>query len=375
MPLSLGPGHAAALDALQPSPYWGSGAHLGHARQQPQLDVRRDRAGCGWRRRVRGADNPAFCKAGSDHPSAKAFPMDRAVRHLAVFDPKTKKYTFVDTCYRHAPPAVRLRRQRHAVDERRRSGRRLAEHEDVRPTGDAAKSQGWTALILDTNGNGKRDAYVEPNQPVDPTKDKRVNSPFYAVMPSPADGSIWGDAPVEPGRGRAPRAGRRIRRRRRSPRSTTCRCRASASRGGDIDSKGVVWVSLAQRPHRQLRSPQVQGAAQRPEGDRRSLPRGLVVPQVSRSRLPGHRRQQRRVELLLVGRSAQHVRPRQRRADVDRQPERRPDRLRERPDGRAARAVSDGLLRQGLRRPHRRSEAPAGRAAACGPPTAIARRG
>ena len=24
-----------------------------------------------------------------------------------------------------------------------------------------------------------------------------------------------------------------------------CRCRASASRGGDIDSKGVVWVSLA----------------------------------------------------------------------------------------------------------------------------------
>ena len=40
-------------------------------------------------------------------------------------------------------------------------------------TGDEAKSQGWTALIMDTNGNGKRDAYVEPDQPVDPTKDKR----------------------------------------------------------------------------------------------------------------------------------------------------------------------------------------------------------
>jgi hypothetical protein len=40
-------------------------------------------------------------------------------------------------------------------------------------TGDEEKSQGWTALILDTNGNGKRDEYVEPNQPVDPTKDKR----------------------------------------------------------------------------------------------------------------------------------------------------------------------------------------------------------
>ncbi len=38
-------------------------------------------------------------------------------------------------------------------------------------TGDAARSQGWTALILDTNGNGKRDAYTEPDQPADPAKD------------------------------------------------------------------------------------------------------------------------------------------------------------------------------------------------------------
>ena len=31
-------------------------------------------------------------------------------------------------------------------------------------THDEQKSQGWTALILDTNGNGKRDAYVEPDR-------------------------------------------------------------------------------------------------------------------------------------------------------------------------------------------------------------------
>src|SRR5258707_14663140 len=30
-------------------------------------------------------------------------------------------------------------------------------------TGDAAKAQGWTALLLDTDGNGKRAAYVRPN--------------------------------------------------------------------------------------------------------------------------------------------------------------------------------------------------------------------
>jgi hypothetical protein len=58
-------------------------------------------------------------------------------------------------------------------------------------TKDEVKSQGWTALIMDTNGNGKRDAYVEPNQPVDPTKDKRFGGAFYAVSPAP-DGSVWG---------------------------------------------------------------------------------------------------------------------------------------------------------------------------------------
>jgi hypothetical protein len=52
-------------------------------------------------------------------------------------------------------------------------------------TGDAAKAQGWTALVLDADGNGKRDAAVEPDQPVDPQKDKRIPGGFYAIMPSP----------------------------------------------------------------------------------------------------------------------------------------------------------------------------------------------
>ena len=56
-------------------------------------------------------------------------------------------------------------------------------------TGDEVKSQGWTALIIDTNGNGKRDDYVEPNAPVDPAKDKRFGGAFYAVSPAP-DGSV-----------------------------------------------------------------------------------------------------------------------------------------------------------------------------------------
>src|SRR5262249_56593928 len=48
---------------------------------------------------VRGQDNPAFCKKGSDHPSAKLFPLDKSSRQVAVLDPKTMKYSFVDTCF------------------------------------------------------------------------------------------------------------------------------------------------------------------------------------------------------------------------------------------------------------------------------------
>ena len=47
---------------------------------------------------------------------------------------------------------------------------------------DDAASQGWSPFVIDTNGNGKRDGdYVEPNQPVDPTKDKRILGGLYGV--------------------------------------------------------------------------------------------------------------------------------------------------------------------------------------------------
>ena len=42
-------------------------------------------------------------------------------------------------------------------------------------TKDEQASQGWAPFVLDTNGNGRRDAgWVEPNGRVDPTKDKRI---------------------------------------------------------------------------------------------------------------------------------------------------------------------------------------------------------
>src|ERR1019366_5700248 len=44
-------------------------------------------------------NEPAFCKAGSNHPSAKLFPLNESQRMLIVYDPKEKKFDFVDTCF------------------------------------------------------------------------------------------------------------------------------------------------------------------------------------------------------------------------------------------------------------------------------------
>ena len=242
MPLNLGPGHAAALDALQPSAYWDSDRIWETRVNNHNSMFGRD--GRVWlAASVRGAENPSFCKQGSDHPSARAFPMERAVRHIAVLDLKTRKYTFVETCF----STHHLQFGYDANETLWTSGGGpvvgWVNTKMFDQTGDAAKSQGWTALVLDTNGNGKRDAYVEADQPADPTKDTRITSPFYSILPNPADGSIWGATMGVPG------AVVRIAPGSNPPETALAEIfrvplPGFGARGSDIDSKGVVWVSL-----------------------------------------------------------------------------------------------------------------------------------
>ena len=243
MPLSLGPGHAAALKPLAASPYWGDEA-IWDTRANNH-DSMLDRDGRVWlAATVRGPENPAFCRAGSSHPSAKLFPIDRNVRQVAVFEPKTKKYTFADTCF----GTHHVQFGYDADDTLWSSGGGPVlgwlNTKMFLKTGDAAASQGWTAFVLDTNGNGKRDAYVEPNDPIDPTKDKRIVTPFYSIMPSPVDGSIWGAVMGNPG------AVVRVAPGSHPPETALTEVYnvplpGFGARGADIDGNGVVWVSLA----------------------------------------------------------------------------------------------------------------------------------
>ena len=240
MPESLGPGHAASVKPLLPSAYWGEDKNWDTRANNHNSMF--DRQGRVWlSANVRGLDNPAFCKKGSEHPSAKVFPLERSTRQVAMLDPKTMRYTFVDTCFGTHHPQFGY----DANDTLWLSGSGpVAGWVDTKvfdETGDAAKAQGWSPFVLDTNGNGRRDDWVEPNQPVDPAKDKRIAGGPYAVMPSPVDGSIWYTVGVFGGTAAVlrfvPETG--------LSEVYNVPAPAYGIRGGDIDRNGVVWASLS----------------------------------------------------------------------------------------------------------------------------------
>lgn len=242
MPESLGPGHAASVSPLEPSAYWGK-EKLWDTRANNHNSMF-DKEGRIWlSATVRGMDNPAFCKKGSEHPSAKVFPMDRSPRQVAMLDPKTMKYSFVDTCFGTHHPQLGYDPDNTLWLSGTGPVAGWVNTRIFLETGDAAKAQGWSPFILDTNGNGKRDDFVEPNAPNDPAKDRRIvpGSGPYAVMPSPVDGSIWYTVGVFGG---APGFVRF------DPKTQLSEVYnvpmpAFGIRGGDIDKDGVAWGSAS----------------------------------------------------------------------------------------------------------------------------------
>jgi hypothetical protein len=239
------PGFAFSLKPLKPSAYWGDESILEQkANNHNGMFDKKDRL---WlAATVRGPDNPAFCKKGSDHPSAKVFPLDQSARQAAMLDLKTMKYTFVDLCF----STHHLQFGYDGNDTLWFSGvgpvAGWVNTKMFDETGDAAKSQGWAPWVLDTNGNGKLDDYVEPDQPADPAKDTRIDlnglSGPYAVMPSPVDGSVWYTIGVF---GSHPSGILRFDPKTRLSEIYHVPAPAFGIRGGDIDGNGVVWASLS----------------------------------------------------------------------------------------------------------------------------------
>ena len=214
-----------------------------------------DEAGKMWfAARIRGAANPDFCKKGSSHPSAMVAPLDESARQLSRYDPATGKWDLIDTCFttHHLYFGHDANNTLWTSAGPPNSGVvGWLNTKMYLETHDAARSQGWTAVIVDTNGNGKRDAYVEDGQPLDPNKDKRVIAAFYGVMPSPADDTIWGQA-MDRGFSRVDQPGYLIRLTPGADPTNTALAEiyqppegGFGPRGIDIDLKGMVWTVLS----------------------------------------------------------------------------------------------------------------------------------
>jgi len=241
VPEALGPGHAAAAKPIAPSAYWGM-EQIWDSRVNNHNDMF-DSKGRVWLTGTNHAPGtPAYCRKGSDNPYAKIDPIDANERQLVMYDPKTQKFTFIDTCFgsHHLQFGFDKDNTLWVSGAGERAG--WVDTKVFDETGDVQKAEGWAPFVLDTTGTGKITAeFNKPGQPMDPKKDTLIGgSGTYAVMPNPADGSIWYTVNVFAGAGGVVRF---------DPKTKLSEyykvpMPGFGPRGGDIDSKGVVWVSL-----------------------------------------------------------------------------------------------------------------------------------
>jgi streptogramin lyase len=200
-------------------------------------------------------DIPGYCGQGSQLRLAQLYPLTQKhdgfvqnSRQVTIFDPRTKQFTFIDTCFgtQHLNFAEDANNtlwfSNNTQGKLGVAG--WINTKKFWETGDAASSQGWTALVVDTNGNGKRDeGYNEPGQEPDYSKDTRVAFGLYGISYSPADGSIWGSSLPHPGYIVRIAPGS-------SPPDTALAevykvpLPGYGIRGMDVDRSGVVWVPL-----------------------------------------------------------------------------------------------------------------------------------
>ena len=91
---------------MGPSVYWGDepiwDSHT--SIHNPMMD---EQGRVWFTAQIRPDANPDFCKTGSDLASAKVVPLKNSARQLSMYDPKTEKWSLINTCFTH--PASQLR--------------------------------------------------------------------------------------------------------------------------------------------------------------------------------------------------------------------------------------------------------------------------
>ena len=203
---------------------------------------------------IRRNKNSKWC-SDSDHPSVQRFPLKNSGRQLSYFDVDAEKFVLIDTCY-----------STHHLQFAHDDNNTLWSSGDMNTVGwlntkmfdeteDERASQGWCPTILDTSGDGQIGEYVGPNDPVDPTKDKRVIGFAYGIIPNPADGSVWFTRPypnMVPGQILRLDPKTCLTEQYQPPFDTDAVPASKwgyGPRGIDIDRNGVIWTALGGSGH------------------------------------------------------------------------------------------------------------------------------
>ncbi len=250
--------------------------------------------------KIRGNQEPGWCSDPSNK-YAEWYPRRNSARQASVYDPKTKKFSLIETCY-STHHVVIDNDPDETVYFNELSGpvfgwidSKVWDQTMAATGGDELKAEqaavGWCEQVVDTNGDGKitpptkdsdgkivrpwnemgRGADLAalygtdtagaapvvgragkgkgaPPAAFDPKLDSRVSFSLYSVMPSPVDDSVWGVAEDFPGY--------LIRLQRGANPPVTCKTQVFRvpkpgydPRGIDVDSKGVVWTGLAATSH------------------------------------------------------------------------------------------------------------------------------
>ena len=242
---------SAKDDPMAPSVFWGDEPIWdGHTSiHNPMMD---EKGRVWFTARIRRAPNPASCKEGSDLESAQVMPLKDSARQASVYDPKTEKWATIDTCFSTHHLVFTPDDKLWFSQGQPYSG--VVGWLDVKKfdaTGDAMKSEGWTPVVANVSGTGKREPFVAPDKPIEPGKDKWVKAGFYGIMPSVKGDVIWGQT-MGPGFTRIAQPAFLVRM---IPGSDPAKTAVSelfqsppgtyGSRGVDVDSKGVAWTVLS----------------------------------------------------------------------------------------------------------------------------------
>jgi hypothetical protein len=169
--------------------------------------------------------------------------MPQSGKQVEMFDPKTKQFKIIDTCY--ATHHLQFGEDKDNMLYFSPAGGPVfgwLNTAQYLKTGNAEKSQGWCPAYLDTNGDGK----------IDPSLDTRVDVSGYGIIVNPKDNSVWLARPGVPGYllrftlGNNP--------------PTTCMAEkyeppfnnpkmpgvyGYSPRGIDVDRNGVIWTALS----------------------------------------------------------------------------------------------------------------------------------